>query len=352
MFKKYLLILMLIPALSLTLTQNAKSAIKKTNSDTLRIHPIGDSITRGKSGDDYRHYLKKRMRNEMQVEVDFVGSCPHAPDSGADWASYPAAADSLENDLEHDGWGGFKIHEIISNTKATPPFNIQGLLTKYPSDIILLMIGTNDVYSYYKIETAPARLDTLIKKIVNNTTAHLIVSTIPPVFSKLTNARIETFNATMEGMVERYKAQGSKISFIDIYSTMDSSDVSSDFVHPNSSGFKKIAEGFFQAINTYITDVETGTGKSEIPSNFRLYQNYPNPFNSDTTIEFSLKEPAHVTLKIYNMLGEELMTCLSDQYSTGNYRYRLDAANLNSGMYFFKMDAGSHTAANRFLLLK
>lgn len=352
MLKKYLLFIMLIPSLCYSGGDNSKTTLNKTNTDTLRIHPIGDSITRGKSGDTYRHYLRTRIKNELHVEVDFVGSCPHAPDVGASWANYAAAAESLENDLEHDGWGGFKIHELISNNKATPPFTIEKLLGKYPSDIVLLMIGTNDIYSYYNIDTAPARLDTLVKKIVNNTTAHLVVATIPPVFSKITNGRIETYNATMEDMVNRYNALGKKISYVDIYNTMDSSHVSSDFVHPNSSGFKKIGDGFFQAINNYVTSVKFDERKSEIPRSFELFQNYPNPFNAETIIKFSLQEPAHVTLKIINILGEEIMTCLSNEYKTGDYVYRLNAANLSSGLYFFRMEAGHQTAVNRFLLLK
>ena len=147
MFKKFIILFIFLPAICYSYDNNSK----KTTTDTLRIHPLGDSITRGKEGDTYRHYLRTRIKEEMQVEVDFVGLCPHAPDSKADWANYPDMVDSLENDLEHDGWGGLKIHEIINsstNTQGYPHFTIEELVTDYPADIILLMIGTNDIYFY------------------------------------------------------------------------------------------------------------------------------------------------------------------------------------------------------------
>jgi len=352
MFKKYLLLFMLLPAFCYSQNTGSKTTVEKVTIDTLRIHPIGDSITRGKAGDTYRQYLRKRIKSEMQMEVDFVGSCPHAPDSNADWATYPAVADSLEHDLEHDGWGGFKIHEIISNTKATPPFIIEELVTNYPSDFILLMIGTNDLYFYYQIKTAHVRLDTLIKKIVNTSAAHLIVASIPPTYVESINNTFNAYNTQAKNIVDFYRLQGKKISYVDINSKMTVLDLLSDVIHPNSSGNKKIADGYFDAINEVLTGVEKDTRKSEIPSGFQLFQNYPNPFNSGTTIQFSILEPAHVSLKIYNVLGEEIMTCLSDEYTTGNYMYRLDAANLNSGLYFFRMESGSRTSVNRFLLLK
>jgi lysophospholipase L1-like esterase len=354
MLKKILIMAIILPVLCCAI-DNFDTGAEKTVSDTLRIHPIGDSITRGKDGNTYRQYLRKKIINEMGLEMDFVGSCPHAPDSKANWADYPATADSLGHDLEHDGWGGLKIHQIINsagNTQGYPTFTIEELVTEYPSDIILLMIGTNDIYFDYEVATAPARLDTLIRKILNNSSSHLIVSSIPPTNQTAINDRINAYNANAEAIVNYYRSQGKNISFIDINSTMGISDLLSDYVHPNSEGNKKIAAGFFTAIDSSLTGFEDKNRKTEVPRELRLFQNYPNPFNSNTTIRFSVSEAGFVSLKIFDILGNEIRTCISDDLNPGDFRYNFDGDDLSSGQYFYQVIAGGLAATRKFLLLK
>jgi hypothetical protein len=76
------------------------------------------------------------------------------------------------------------------------------------------------------------------------------------------------------------------------------------------------------------------------PISFQLLQNYPNPFNPTTTIEFDLPKTTDVTLKIFNILGEEVTTLVSDKLSTGSYSYEWDASNLASGVYLYRLQAG------------
>jgi len=74
--------------------------------------------------------------------------------------------------------------------------------------------------------------------------------------------------------------------------------------------------------------------------NYQLYQNYPNPFNPTTTIQFYLAEPAIVTLKVYNMLGQEVATLFNEELmDEGTQDVEFDAHNLASGMYFYRMVA-------------
>ena len=355
MIKKWLTLCWLLPALAVAQGSGATKALQKVKMDTLRLHPIGDSINRGKSGDTYRHYLRKRIMQEMGVAVDFVGSCPHAPDSNAGWGDYPAMADSLDNDLEHDGWGGLKIHEIINstgNTQGYPNFTIEELLKNYPSDFILLMIGTNDLYFYYQVNTAWIRLDTLITKIVNNTNAHLIVSSIPPTYLEMTNLKIRSYNTAAQQIVNSLHAQGKKVSFVDVNSRMTLLDLSSDVVHPNSQGFQKISDCYFEGIQTVLTGVAADPIESSKPAGYNLEQNYPNPFNSDTTIRFSLPEKAFVTLKVYDLLGREIRTCISEMKQPGQFSYRFDASEMSSGCYFYRMNAGGYSVAKSFVLLR
>lgn len=74
------------------------------------------------------------------------------------------------------------------------------------------------------------------------------------------------------------------------------------------------------------------------PEAYKLSQNYPNPFNPTTTIEFSLPEPAIVSLKVYNLLGQEIATIIEDKpFAAGTNEVDFDASNLNSGVYFYRI---------------
>jgi hypothetical protein len=72
---------------------------------------------------------------------------------------------------------------------------------------------------------------------------------------------------------------------------------------------------------------------------FSLAQNYPNPFNPTTTLSFSLAVDSKVSLKIFDVLGQEIMTLLNETKSAGKHNISFDASTLNSGVYFYRIDA-------------
>lgn len=84
-----------------------------------------------------------------------------------------------------------------------------------------------------------------------------------------------------------------------------------------------------------------------IPDNFALYQNYPNPFNPGTTIEFDLPRTSKVILKIYNILGEEVTTIVSEELNAGSYSYEWSRpAGVASGVYLYRLKAGDPSQSN------
>ncbi len=87
-------------------------------------------------------------------------------------------------------------------------------------------------------------------------------------------------------------------------------------------------------------------------SGFRLEQNYPNPFNPTTTINLTLPEPANIKLSVYNLLGQELRVLLNEYKQAGTYEVNFDGSGLNSGLYFYKMEAGDQILVRKMLLLK
>jgi hypothetical protein len=88
------------------------------------------------------------------------------------------------------------------------------------------------------------------------------------------------------------------------------------------------------------------------PSQFCLYQNYPNPFNPSTTIEFALPKSTFVTLKVYNLLGEEVATLAEEKRAAGIHKINWDARGLASGVYVYRLEAGSFIQTKKLILMR
>jgi hypothetical protein len=89
-----------------------------------------------------------------------------------------------------------------------------------------------------------------------------------------------------------------------------------------------------------------------MPQSFKLSQNYPNPFNPVTYIQFSIPQSANVIMKIYNVLGQEVATLVNRQMNAGNYTVDFDASKLSSGLYIYRIEAGSFVSSKKMMLLK
>ncbi len=105
--------------------------------------------------------------------------------------------------------------------------------------------------------------------------------------------------------------------------------------------------------NFTITNV-TGIGNTNsTPLTFSLSQNYPNPFNPATVINFTIPKMSNVSLKVYDMKGQLVASLLNGELKTeGNYSYEFDASQLSSGMYFYKIEAGSFSETKKMILMK
>jgi C1A family cysteine protease len=90
----------------------------------------------------------------------------------------------------------------------------------------------------------------------------------------------------------------------------------------------------------------------DLPKDFLLQSNYPNPFNLSTTIEFALPKSAFVTLKVYNLLGEEVVTLISEQRMAGIHKLNWDASGLASGVYLYKIKACKFMETKKLILLR
>jgi len=90
----------------------------------------------------------------------------------------------------------------------------------------------------------------------------------------------------------------------------------------------------------------------EAPNAYSLSQNYPNPFNPSTKIEFTISEIRFTTLKIYDVLGNEVLILVNEEKLTGTYEVEFDGSNLPSGVYFYQLKAGDFIETKKMVLMK
>lgn len=106
--------------------------------------------------------------------------------------------------------------------------------------------------------------------------------------------------------------------------------------------------------NIVLVNSLTGAGGTtgNLPAAFTLQQNYPNPFNPSTRIEYNLSTPGRVSLKIFNLLGQEVATLVNDLQDAGVYRMTFDAAKFASGVYIYRLQVGSSTEARKMVIIR
>jgi hypothetical protein len=125
-------------------------------------------------------------------------------------------------------------------------------------------------------------------------------------------------------------------------------------IENNSLDFKAVTPAGV-VIDSFTTAPAVGveSDKDELSiQEFVLFPAFPNPFNPFTTIEFDLPKTSEVTLKIFNILGEEVATLVSDRLSTGSYSYEWDASNLASGVYLYRLETGNYVETRKMVVMR
>jgi hypothetical protein len=130
-----------------------------------------------------------------------------------------------------------------------------------------------------------------------------------------------------------------------------------DYIKPTIPGGRAIQHANITALDVFtvgtftsLTDIEEL--QNNIPVEFSLKQNYPNPFNPSTTISFDIPTKSFVTLKIYDLIGREIAILASEELSAGSYTRIWNAGRFASGIYFYRLQAGSFINTKKLLLLK
>ena len=121
-----------------------------------------------------------------------------------------------------------------------------------------------------------------------------------------------------------------------------------------AGGYSQIeAGGTVFVLARYLVSNMTGINEAKsLPKSFALEQNYPNPFNPSTTIKYSIPKFGLVTIKIYDILGREVKTLVNEEKNAGNYNVEFNAGRLASGIYLYRMSAGSFEETKKLILIK
>ena len=120
-----------------------------------------------------------------------------------------------------------------------------------------------------------------------------------------------------------------------------------------SGGFWSTATTDFEmrvVVDYSVTGVDDG--EDQVPTEFALEQNYPNPFNASTVLDFSIIQPGHVKLNVYNLLGQHVETLVDGDYQAGQYSVTWDAGDMPSGAYFARLETEHETGNVKMMLLK
>lgn len=118
------------------------------------------------------------------------------------------------------------------------------------------------------------------------------------------------------------------------------------------SNLATIALDYINGTIQISTSVGVGDSASAIPQSYQLCQNYPNPFNPATTIHFELPRATHVTLTVFNILGQVTLRALDEKREAGMYNVSVDGSQLASGVYFYRLLAGDFVQTKKMLLIK
>jgi len=118
------------------------------------------------------------------------------------------------------------------------------------------------------------------------------------------------------------------------------------------SGFGKNPNGNQDFMTVKISSLTEVDEENTTPKEFTLFQNYPNPFNPSTKISWQSSVSGHKTLKVYDVLGNEVATIVDEYKLAGGYEVDFNAGSLSSGVYFYKLQAGSFTETKKMILLR
>jgi len=210
-----------------------------TKGTPVKIMPVGDSITEGKyTQGGYRKPLLDLLKSNG-YSVTFVGK-----EDNGDPANDTGFSKGMDNP-NHEGYGSARIGMLLGGgtTEKHTALPIKTSLANNNPDVVLIMLGTNDIFGITATDKMKQTMEKLVSTIFEaNPNITVVLASIVPIGKiPARDADVDAYNAVLPGIVDEQKALNHKIVFADIHSVVGLSDLSGDKVHPSAQGYKKMA---------------------------------------------------------------------------------------------------------------
>lgn len=231
------------------------------NSKTMNILTLGNSITNGTNKyDSYRRSLWQ-MLHKGNYNFDLIGS----------WTLHHMGGEvpDPDFDMDHDGHSGWKASDILSQPDWDQQRgNIHEWIRAYSPDIVLIELGTNEVFQCIAVKDAMDNISSIIDILgKKNPHVKIFVARIPPLGAQWADKKlcgnditygkaVINFNRQVAVLVAAKNTAASRVILVDQYSGVNAAADMYDDIHPNETGEKKMAEKWYKAINKYLTKLK------------------------------------------------------------------------------------------------
>lgn len=253
--------------------------------------------------------------------------------------------------------GGYSTYDVMPSNFIPPagrpnpkPFNNITYALEFNPKTIIVNLPTNDAAYNYSISETIANFDTLISIANRKNFSIWICSAQPRNFSN--PSQMILLQSFLDSSFTRYLNYS-----IDFWNGIAQSNGyiipqfnSGDGVHLNNAGHRILYER--ASAKVYSTLLNVDLTEIKFFGSFNLFQNYPNPFNPVTTISYQLKEQGLVQLKVYNLLGQEIVTLVNEVKPAGIYEILFDSSNLPSGVYVYSLRVNNFIQTKKMILMK
>jgi hypothetical protein len=178
---------------------------------------------------------------------------------------------------------------------------------------------------------------------------------VPPTANNFVKINLPSGNDFFVTLISNGDAEAANINpnqyFSFIYSLFNYNEIGSELIVNN---YYYIFDSPFEAqfsVNHIFNDIASAY-EGFLSQVFCLYQNYPNPFNPITKIKYQIPELSFVIFKVYDVLGNEVAILVNEEKTFGNYEVEFNAIGLSSGIYFYRIQAGSYIEIKKMVILK
>jgi lysophospholipase L1-like esterase len=250
----------------------------------ITILPLGDSITQANNTHlSYRYNLWTKLIDDGRL-FDLVGSLDNNFNGDPTWPPYLGQ----NFDQDHEGHWGWRTDQILNG--RTGQGSISEWLAYYTPDVVLIHIGSNDVYQGQSTVSSVTEIKAIIDTLrTDNPNVTIFLAKLIPINSDTYNPRIIALNAEMDGIAANKSTVDSPVWVVDQYSGFDAAADTYDNVHPDASGEEKMAQKWHDAMQTYLNPCMDGLDNDD--DGFIDY-----PSDPDCTSPHSDEEKAVLTL--------------------------------------------------------